>query len=162
MYKVKFFVRKIDELHFAADYTVFQNANILETGVYYYTARTEPKHFNEAVMRVRWCLYTKLRTKYGNVPLAQECTNPKEDFLSMKQMCAMAAQRKNEEVLAKAAKLQPTLFAQPEKIEKKATGERLYEVVEVGGIWTIKKHDSKWYTADEAKTQLFAKIVNGD
>ena len=57
------------------------------------------------------------------------------------------------------------LVSEPAKIELAApqiSKERLYEVVEVGGVWTIKKHDDKWYTAEEAKTQLFAHVVNGD
>lgn len=162
MYTLEFFVRQLDDLNYMADYKLYQNENILDEGVYAYTARTKPKHFNDAVMRVRWVLYSQLRRKYGGIQIVNKCTNPKEHFLSRSQMARMCNQRKTAEFLKKLDNQQPVLVSQPQKIEKKPAGERLYEVVEVGGIWTIKKHAAAWYTAEEAKTQLFAKIVNGD
>ena len=42
------------------------------------------------------------------------------------------------------------------------SGERLYTVAQVNGVWTIKKVETQLLTEEEAKTVLFKKIVNGE
>lgn len=42
------------------------------------------------------------------------------------------------------------------------SGERLYTVAQVNGVWTIKKVETQLLSEEEAKTLLFQKIVNGE
>ena len=46
-------------------------------------------------------------------------------------------------------------------VENTDSGERLYTVAQVNGVWTIKKVETQLLTEEEAKTVLFKKIVNG-
>ena len=97
--------------------------------------------------------------KYGIKAMHTVCLNPDSDFLSRSEVRALNIQKKNQRIEEQTPVI--VLGEPQEVIRQKPNGERQYEVVEVGGVWTIKKHDTKWYTADEAKTQLFAKVVNG-
>lgn len=47
-------------------------------------------------------------------------------------------------------------------VEVTDSGERLYTVAQVNGVWTIKKVETQLLTEEEAKTVLFKKIVNGE
>lgn len=168
MYKLEFFVRKTGIDIYVADYKFYQNANLLEARTYNYKQRTPIKHFNDAVNRIRGIISLYLGRKYGlkGRDIEVICTNPESDFLTRSEMARRYwAERFGEEYQEVAKTETKVLVSEPEKIESAApqiSKERLYEVVEVGGVWTIKKHDSPWYTAEEAKTQLFAKVVNGE
>ena len=54
------------------------------------------------------------------------------------------------------------LRAKNQAVEATDSGERLYTVAQVDGIWTIKKVETQLLTEEEAKTLLFQKIVNGE
>lgn len=47
-------------------------------------------------------------------------------------------------------------------VENTDSGERLYTVAQVNGVWTIKKVETQLLSGEEAKTLLFQKIVNGE
>ena len=47
-------------------------------------------------------------------------------------------------------------------VEATDSGERLYTVAQVNGVWTIKKVETQLLSEEEAKTLLFQKIVNGE
>lgn len=166
MYRLEFFIREINKTAWAFDYKFYQNDHVLDEGTYTYRPWKTPENLNDVRNTGRWAVRTHLAKRYGVKEMTTLCLNPQSDFVSRAELRANSVRKKFmkkynlEEAGTK--KEETVLMAEPQKIEKKATGERLYEVIEVGGIWTIKKHDSKWYTADEAKTQLFAKIVNGD
>ena len=52
--------------------------------------------------------------------------------------------------------------AKNQAAEATDSGERLYTVAQVNGVWTIKKVETQLLTEEEAKTVLFKKIVNGE
>ena len=52
--------------------------------------------------------------------------------------------------------------AKNQAVENTDSGERLYTVAQVNGVWTIKKVETQLLTEEEAKTLLFQKIVNGE
>ena len=52
--------------------------------------------------------------------------------------------------------------AKNQAVENTDSGERLYTVAQVNGVWTIKKVETQLLTEEEAKTVLFKKIVNGE
>ena len=54
------------------------------------------------------------------------------------------------------------LHAKNQPVEGTDSGERLYTVAQVNGVWTIKKVGTQLLTEEEAKTVLFKKIVNGE
>lgn len=54
------------------------------------------------------------------------------------------------------------LRAKNQAVENTDSGERLYTVAQVNGVWTIKKVETQLLTEEEAKTVLFKKIVNGE
>lgn len=54
------------------------------------------------------------------------------------------------------------LRAKKQTVEDTDSGERLYTVAQVNGVWTIKKVETQLLTEEEAKTILFKKIVNGE
>lgn len=54
------------------------------------------------------------------------------------------------------------LRAKNQAVEDTDSGERLYTVAQVNGVWTIKKVETQLLTEEEAKTLLFQKIVNGE
>lgn len=167
MYKLEFFVREINEDTYAVDYKFYQNANLLEARTYMYHARVPVKHFNDAIARIKGIVALSMSRKYGveNTKIQKICTNPKSDFLTRSEMAKRYWAERFGEEYQEATTETEVLVSEPAKIELAApqiSKERLYEVVEVGGVWTIKKHDDKWYTAEEAKTQLFAHVVNGD
>lgn len=54
------------------------------------------------------------------------------------------------------------LRAKNQAVEDTDSGERLYTVAQVNGVWTIKKVETQLLTGEEAKTLLFKKIVNGE
>lgn len=52
----------------------------------------------------------------------------------------------------------------PVKVEtpvKPVDNSRLFEVVQIHGVWTIVKHDKPLLTEQQAKIEFFAKVVNG-
>lgn len=166
MYTLKFFVREINKDTYATDYEFYQNDNLLEGRTYMYHARVPVKHFNEAVARIRGIVALSLSRKFGvqNTKITKVCTNPKSDFLTRAEMSQRYWDNRFNDAYGTETETK-MLVSTPAKIELVSptiSKERLYEVVEVGGVWTIKKHDDKWYTAEEAKTQLFAHVVNGD
>ena len=164
MYKMEFFVRQITDSQYAADYKLYNGGTVMEDTTYHYIARVPVRHFNDAVNRLRGIVSLMLKRRYGIKTIECVCTNPSDQFLSRSELSHMAYRKKMG--IVEPTDVAPVddmvLCSEAQPIEKVVTGDRVYEVVEVGGIWTIKKHDTKWYTADEAKTQLFAKIVNGD
>jgi hypothetical protein len=161
MYKLEYFLRKINDQTYAADYKLFQNGRVIEERTYTYNARTPIKHFNDANARIKGIISLDISRRLGinNKTIAKVCTNPKEDFLTRSEMAQRYWTNRANEIYGEQAVL---IGEAQEIIETPITTDRLYEVVEVGGVWTIKKHDSKWFTAEEAKTQLFAHVVNGD
>lgn len=52
--------------------------------------------------------------------------------------------------------------AKNQTVEATDSGERLYTVAQVNGVWTIKKVETQLLSEEEAKTVLFQKIVNGE
>lgn len=54
------------------------------------------------------------------------------------------------------------LRAKNQTVEATDSGERLYTVAQVNGVWTIKKVETQLLSEEEAKTVLFKKIVNGE
>ena len=54
------------------------------------------------------------------------------------------------------------LRAKNQAVEATDSGERLYTVAQVNGVWTIKKVETQLLSEEEAKTVLFKKIVNGE
>lgn len=54
------------------------------------------------------------------------------------------------------------LRAKNQAVEATDSGERLYTVAQVNGVWTIKKVETQLLSEEEAKTLLFKKIVNGE
>lgn len=167
MYKLEFFIREINETTWAFDYKFYQNDRVLDEGTYTYRPWKKPENLN-AVRKVgRWAVRTYLAKRYGVNQMKTVCVNPKSDFVSRAELRANTVRKKfmekyNLEETEENKPEETVLMAEPQKIEKRTPTDRVYEVVEVGGIWTIKKHDTKWFTAEEAKTQLFAKVVNGD
>lgn len=160
MYKLEYFVRHIGGDQYATDYKLYNDNTVMEDTTYRYLARIPVRHFNDAVNRIRGIVSLMLKRRYGIKKIEYICKNPSDQFLTRSELAHMAYRKKMGIVAPKDSDMVLRGEAQP--IEKIITGDRVYEVVEVGGIWTIKKHDTKWYTSDEAKTQLFAKIVNGD
>lgn len=169
MYKLEYFIREIDKTAWAFDYKFYQNDHVLDEGTYTYRPWKTPENLNTVRNTGRWAVRTFLAKRYGVKEMTTLCLNPQSDFVSRAELRANSARKRFmkryslEETTAKKPE-ETILMAEPQKIEKRTSvnSERLYEVVEVGGVWTIKKHDTKWFTAEEAKTQLFAKVVNGD
>lgn len=167
MYRLEFFIREIDKTTWAFDYKFFQNDNVLDEGTYKYRPWKKPENLNSVRKIGRWAVRTHLSKRYGVNQMTTVCVNPKSDFVSRAELRANTVRKKfleryNLEETAKEKPEETVLMAEPQKIEKCTPTDRIYEVVEVDGVWTIKKHDAKWFTAEEAKTQLFAKVVNGD
>ena len=54
------------------------------------------------------------------------------------------------------------LRAKNQAVEDTDSGERLYTVAQVNGVWTIKKVETQLLSEEEAKTLLYKKIVNGE
>lgn len=163
MYKMEYFVRHIGGDQYVADYKLYNGNNLMEDTTYHYIARVPVRHFNDAVNRVRGIVSLMLKRKYGIKKIECVCTNPRDQLLTRSELAHMAYRKKMGIIAPKDSDMVLRGEAQPiETLCNTASTERVYEVVEVGGVWTIKKHDCKLYTADEAKTQLFAKIVNGD
>lgn len=52
--------------------------------------------------------------------------------------------------------------AKNQAVETTDSGERLYTVAQVNGVWAIKKVETQLLSEEEAKTVLFKKIVNGE
>lgn len=167
MYKLEFFVREIDENTYATDYKFYQNDNVLDARTYMYHARIPVKHFNDAVARIKGIIALSMSRIYGvaNKEIHKVCLNPESDFLTRSEMAKKYWANRWEEEYAEAAEPETTaevLYSEPQEAQKIISNVRQYEVVELDGVWAIKKHDNKWYTAEEAKTQLFAHVVNGD
>lgn len=169
MYKLEFFIREINKGAWAFDYKFYQNNHVIDEGTYTYRPWKMPENLNAVRNTGRWAVRTHLAKRYGVREMTTVCLNPKSDFVTRGELRAKAMRKKFMEKYdlvstEEKAQEETVLMAEPQKIEKftPVKGGRLYEVVEVGGVWTIKKHDTKWFTAEEAKTQLFAKVVNGD
>lgn len=167
MYRLEYFIREIDKTAWAFDYKFYQNDHVLDEGTYTYRPWKTPENLNAVRNTGRWAVRTQLAKRYGVKEMTTVCLNPQSDFVSRSELRANTRRKKfmetyNLEETAEKELEETVLMAEPQKIEKHTPTDRLYEVVEVGGIWTIKKHDTKWFTAEEAKTQLFAKVVNGD
>ena len=83
------------------------------------------------------------------------CNNPDSDFLSRSEMFRRTMlKRAQEERLAEEPK--PAVSVVPSN-----NSDAVYEVVNKNGVWTIIKHEQPLLTAEQAKTVLFQKIVNG-
>ena len=158
MYKLEYFLRPIGDNKYAFDYKFYQNNIIIDEGVYRYCPWQQHDCLNSVRNTGRWALRTQLAKKYGVKSMQTICKNPESDFLTRAERRAQTAQKYKQERLEQKEQL---FLGEPQLIKTKTSKERLYEVVEVGGVWTIKKHATKWFTAEEAKTQLFAKVVNG-
>lgn len=82
------------------------------------------------------------------------CTNPESDFLSKSEMYRRTIEKRQREALA-------AIRANEQPVVQASSSDALYEVVNKNGVWTIVKHAEPLYTAEQAKTVLFQKIVNG-
>lgn len=169
MYKLEYFIREIDKTAWAFDYKFYKNDRVLDEGTYTYRPWRKPENLNAVRNTGRWAVRTHLAKRYGVKEMTTLCLNPKHDFVSRAELRAISVRKKfmeryNLEKAEAKRQAETVLTAEPQKIEKRkpVNNERVYEVVEVGGVWTIKKHDKKWFTAEDAKIQLFAKVVNGD
>ena len=107
------------------------------------------KTMNEAKKKITQALCMRLKYTRPGVNIKMICKNPQSDFLTKSQMYWINKGMPTEE--------QPKVSC----VATPDNNEQLFEVVEVGGIWTIKKHDEPYYTEAEAKTELFKRIVNG-
>lgn len=160
MYTLEYFIRVIGKNQYAFDYKLYHNKNVLDAGTYKYFPRQEHDTLNSARNMGRWAVRTAMAKKYGIKKMKTVCLNPESDFLSRAELAQISRQKR---ALEQAKPVENVILGEPQKVEIVNTSkERLYEVVEVGGVWTIKKHNTKWFTAEDAKTQLFAKVVNGD
>ena len=90
-------------------------------------------------------------------PMKNVCTNPASDFKTKAELIREAFAKKREEAVAKVVAAQKPAPS----VVPSACDQALYEVVCKNGVWTIIKHDQPLYTAEQAKTVLFQKIVNG-
>ncbi len=80
------------------------------------------------------------------------CLNPKEDFLPKNWRWREATGRDKKTVELPLDK--PTGPVEPNAC--------VYEVVQAdGGVWTIIRHAEPYYTQEQAKVELFKRIVNG-
>lgn len=118
-----------------------------------YTPRTlSPADNNEARSAIRQWLRAMFKIWYGVANGVKfTCTNPASDFLTRGE---------------KIAKTRATMrvFVQPTvtPVVHNSNNPRVFEVVQVGKVWTIIRHESELLSEQEAKTQMFAHIVNGD
>ena len=80
------------------------------------------------------------------------CNNPKEDFLPKNWRWREATGRDTKTV-------ELPLDKPMGPVEPNAC---VYEVVQAdGGVWTIVRHTEPYYTQEQAKVELFKRIVNG-
>lgn len=151
MYMLETKIARLSKTQFSLEYKLTKDSQLLESDVYVYTPRTHAGGITlrQANMNARWALRTSLARRHNTTKIRMVCTTSKEDFI------------KDEKEIERAVAL---LHGAPQPITPSApkNTERLYEVVKVGDVWTIVKHENPFYTAEEAKTQLFAKVVNGD
>lgn len=79
------------------------------------------------------------------------CCNPNEDFLPLRW--------KHKKTNLQAPKIVELPLDKPMgPVEPNAC---VYEVVQVDGVWTIIRHAEPYYTQEQAKVELFKRIVNG-
>lgn len=108
---------------------------------------------NDLKERVRQAIRARIRANLGIYKdIKFICTNPDSDFLTRSEMIANSKAKRREREGKTSEGITSTTG--PEK--------RLYEVIKKNEAWTIIKHETELLTAQEAKTQLFAHIVNGD
>ena len=148
--KFKFF--KDTESKYDVSYTLFdEHGNVIDAGMVPYEPKTPIKTMNEAKHRVAQALSMRLKYTRPGVQIKMNCLNPASDFLTRSEMYRIA--RGLEEP-------QPT---KPEASCVASDNDQQYEVVCVGqGLWTIRKSQTQYYTEQEAKTELFKRIVNGE
>lgn len=83
------------------------------------------------------------------------CENPDSDFLSRSEMFRRTMLKRAKEA---------SLVEEPKPVVSvvpTTNSDAVYEVVNKNGVWTIVKHEQPLLTAEQAKTVLFQKIVNG-
>lgn len=115
---------------------------------------------NDLKERVRQAIRARIRANFGIYKdIKFICTNPDSDFLTRSEMFAINKAKRRE----RAGKDSEGITSTPaETIAATEPEKRLYEVIKKNDVWTIVKHETELLTAQEAKTQLFAHIVNGD
>lgn len=137
---IKFTFKVVNDSFLAIAYTA-----TLEDGTFYTSGysgvkvRNPLKNMREAKTKAKkamWNLATKTFAWRGGVNMV--CENPAVDFVKTREV----------------AKSKPT------KVTPSRSDERLYEVKNVSGTWTIIKHEEPLYTQEKAKTILFQRIVN--
>lgn len=115
---------------------------------------------NDLKERVRQAIRARIRATLGIYKdIEFTCTNPDSDFLTRSEMFAINKAKRRE----RADKVGEGISSNPTEANAVTGAEkRLYEVIKKNDVWTIVKHETELLTAQEAKTQLFAHIVNGD
>lgn len=158
-YTTTFSFKKVADNAYSITYKTVSDAGQIiaaETDWVYVPRGRSFKNMNEARNAIA-ALFTarKINVWHLDGPMRCICTNPESDFKTRSELMldAMAARRveKTEQVAA----------AVKTSVVPKSEDPALYEVVNKNGVWTIVKHAEPLYTADQAKTVLFQKIVNG-
>ena len=118
---------------------------LLETTTTYTPATLVPTDMNDWRRFVTQAARMRVKKELGITKnITTVCLNDKSCFLTKGEKIAKTR-----------------LCAKNQAVEDTDSGERLYTVAQVNGVWTIKKVETQLLTEDEAKTLLFQKIVNG-
>lgn len=127
-----------------------ENDDVVDSGVKPYCPLRGPiKTMNEAKSKIKDALYAQMIYAHPGQKIRLLCINPKSDFLTKQQLYRL------KHGLEPVGQLSLPV---PERTDEMPQ----YEVACVSGTWTIKKHDTPYYTEQEAKTELFKRIVNGE
>lgn len=119
---------------------------LLETTTTYTPVTVTPTDMNDWRKFIAQAARMRIRKELGiTKDIISVCLNDKSWFLT------------------KGEKANKTrLRTKNQAVENADSGERLYTVAQVNGVWTIKKVETQLLTEEEAKTLLFQKIVNGE
>lgn len=155
---------KLGEGEYRVNYAVADAANReIDSGTRIYRPRSMDKIKDNNDVRAftnAWLRATILFALGLNKGVKFVCTNPESDFVSRADKMRATLERNKRSRLLVAAQDEPVAESRPTPTA--SSNGRLFEVVQKNGVWTIIKHESELLTEEEAKTQLFARIVNGD
>lgn len=169
-YKVEYYFTKLNKNGISdARYNLYDNeACKWLVNTTYVTYKPQARLLEEAPIetmndlkeRVRQAIRARIRADLGIYKdIEFICTNPDSDFLTRSEMFAHNKAKRR----ARAGKASEGITSTPaETTATTGPEKRLYEVIKKNDVWTIVKHEAELLTAQEAKTQLFAHIVNGD
>lgn len=137
---VNFTFIKMNDFQYKVSYVVKDEKNrkvFSECNNYIYSPIRSVSSMKEAKKKIAYALRMRLKSMFEDESnYSIHCDNPKEDFI------------------------EKTVHVEPKTVPSSLDKERLYEVVELDGCYGIIKHKEPFYTEEQAKTVLMARILN--